>query len=195
MRAATGTLELDAGSRLIHLVMAVSGVAAVATGDFADDGVLGFRVHSWLGIVFAVAIVLRILWGVVGPRKMRFATWVPRNRAQLQPAVEDVLGLFRLRLPQRPLHGGIAGVIQALGLAVFAWMAATGVPLFLLVEPGVRPAGWVKILEELHEGGEGLVYAYLVLHVGAVILHAMMGDASWREMFFLGQKAENEPPR
>lgn len=188
-------IKLDAGSRLIHLALALSGVAAVATGDFADDGVLGFRIHAWLGIVFAAAIGLRILWGIAGPRVMRFATWVPRNRAQLQPVLEDVLGLLRLRLPQRPLHGGLAGLIQALGLVVFGWMAVTGLLLFFYAEPGVRTAGWVKALEELHEGGEGLVYAYLFLHVGAVILHAMMGDASWREMFFVGQKAQNEARR
>ena len=178
-------IKLDAGSRLIHLVLALSGVAAVATGDFADDGVLGFRIHAWFGIAFALAVGLRVLWGLAGPREMRFATWVPRNRAQLQPALEDVLGLFRLCLPQRPLHGGLAGVIQALGLAVFAWMAVTGVPLFFLVEPGVRAAGWIKVFEELHEAGEGLVYAYLALHVGAVVLHALAGDSSWRAMFFL----------
>lgn len=181
-------IELDAGSRLIHLMLALSGVAAVATGDFADDGVLGFSVHAWLGNAFALGIALRVLWGFAGPRAMRFATWVPRNRAQLQPVLEDVLGLLRLRLPQRPLHGGLAGLIQALGLVVFAWMAVTGLPLFFYAEPGVRAAGWLKILEELHEGGEGLVYAYLALHVGAVVLHAVMGDGSWRDMFFLRQK-------
>jgi cytochrome b len=190
MRAATGTPGLDTGSRLIHLVLVLSGVAAVATGDLADDGRFGFGVHAWIGIAFAVAIGLRVLWGLLGPREMRFSNWVPHNRAQLQPTWDDVLGLLRLRLPQRPLHGGIAGVIQALGLAVFAWMAVTGVPLFFLVEPGVRAAGWVKFVEELHEAGEGLVYAYLALHVGAVVLHALAGDSSWRAMFFLRQRQE-----
>lgn len=190
MQAATGTPGLDTGSRLIHLVLVLTGVAALATGDFADDGPLGFGVHAWIGIVFALAIGLRLLWGLLGPREMRFATWVPHNRVQLQPALDDVLGLLRLRLPQRPLHGGIAGVIQALGLAVFAWMAVTGVPLFFLVEPGVRAAGWVKVVEELHEAGEGLAYAYLALHIGAVVLHALAGDSSWRAMFFLRQRQE-----
>ena len=190
MQAATGTLDLDTGSRLIPLVLALSGVAAVATGDFADGSRFGFGVHAWIGIAFAVAIGLRVLWGFTGPREMRFATWVPHNRAQLQPAWDDVLGLLHLRLPQRPLHGGIAGVIQALGLAVFAWMAVTGVPLFFLVEPGGRAAGLVKVVEELHEAGEGLVYAYLALHVGAVVLHALAGDSSWRAMFFLRQRRE-----
>ncbi len=187
MQAATSNLDLDTWSRLIHLVLALSGVAAVATGDFADDSRLGFGIHAWIGIAFALAIGLRVLWGLLGPREMRFSTWVPHNRAQMQPALDDVLGLLRLRLPQRPLHGGIAGVIQALGLAVFAWMAVTGVLLFFLVEPGVRAAGLAEVVEELHEAGEGLVYAYLGLHVGAVVLHALAGDSSWRTMFFVRQ--------
>ena len=43
----------------------------------------------------------------------------------------------------------------------------------------------MHVIEEIHEIGEGLIPVFLVLHVGAVILHALFGRQLWRPMIFL----------
>ena len=62
--------DLDVVTRFLHLALVVLGLAAWLTGDLAGDyergASLGFSVHRWLGIGAAVAVGLRLVWGVVG---------------------------------------------------------------------------------------------------------------------------------
>ena len=81
----------------------------------------------------------RIWNGFFGTQEARFSQWVPYNPERLRMAWEDVLNLLRLKLPNRPPHQGLAGVVQTFGLAVFAWMAVTGSLMALFLTPGTKP--------------------------------------------------------
>jgi cytochrome b561 len=180
----------DPGSRLIHLLLALLGIAAVVSGQFAGDYFkrphFGFDIHQWIGLATACALLLRLAWGLAGPAAMCFSRWLPVTRARLELAWRDLAGLARLRLPEHDEgHAGLAGVVQAVGLAAFLWMAVTGALLFAFLDPGVRSAGWLRAVKELHEGGEPVVLGYLALHVGAVIAHSLTGRPLWRRMFSL----------
>ena len=86
-------------------------------------------------------------------------------------------------------HAGLAGLVQAIGLGAFLWMAVTGAVLFAYLDPGVRTRGWLRAVKELHEGGQVVVLTYLALHVGAVLAHAIAGRPLWRRMFSLRRPA------
>ena len=169
--------------RTIHLGLAAFGITAFLTGEWAEDGTAstGYLLHAWLGLSLAAFALLRLLDGLFGRRVMRFGDWSPFSRRQWSMAREDLLSLARLRLPERRMHEGIAGLVQAFGLAVFGWMGATGTALYFAV--GRLSHGGFEILEEIHEVGEALIPAYLFLHVGAVLLHSVAGEAVWRRMF------------
>ena len=189
---------LDIVTRVLHLALVVLGLAAWLTGDLADDYEqgfsLGFAIHSWIGIGAAFAVALRLVWGIVGPRSARFSQWLPVTRARLQLVVDDLKMLLRFRIPERFPHQGMAGVVQSIGLLIFAWLAVTGSILFYALEPGMRPAAWLRIVEGLHEVGEMLIPAFLAVHVGATLVHVIAGDSRWRMMFFL-PSASDSPPR
>lgn len=157
-------MRYDAGTRLIHLALVLFGIAALVSGQFAGDYRreihTGFDVHRCIGLGMALALGARLLWGFAGPREARFSAW-------------------------RERHTGIAGFVQAIGLAAFAWMAITGAILFTWLEPGMRAGGWLRAVKELHEGGQAVVLAYLAVHAGAVLVHALAGDPLWRRMFSL----------
>jgi len=127
----------------------------------------------------------RIWYGFYGPREAQFSQWVPFTPERLKMAGEDCLTLLRLRLPERPSHQGLAGVVQTFGLAVFSWMACTGTLMAVLLTPGQKATGLAHALKEMHELGLWLIVAFLVIHVSAVTLHALAGDHRWRKMFFL----------
>ena len=187
--AITPKNDLDVFSRVIHLGILVPGLSAWLTGELAGDFEkakhLGFTVHKWLGITLAVFVCLRLIYGLLGPRTYRFAQWLPYTKDRLKAAWEDVLGLLRFRLPDRPTHIGLAGLVQAFGLALFVWMALTGTLMFFYLVPGQKARGVMHFIEEIHEIGESLIPIFLILHVGAVILHALFGRQLWRPMIFL----------
>jgi cytochrome b len=176
----------DAATRLIHLLLALLGIAALISGQFAGDYRravhTGFDVHRWIGIAMAAVLAARIVWGLVGPTAVRFAAWLPVTPARLQLCVADIVELVRLRLPVREGHEGLAGFIQAIGLAAFLWMAASGALMFAFLEAGVRATGWLRTVKELHEGGQVVAIAYVVLHVGAVLVHSLAGHPVWKRM-------------
>lgn len=179
-------MRYDAGTRLIHLALVVLGIAALVSGQFAEDyrraSHAGFDLHRWIGLGMALALATRFAWGLVGPKEMRFASWVPVTRSRLRAVGEDLATLLRLRLPERAGHDGLAGLVQAIGLLGFAWMAITGAILFGYLEGGTRASGWLRAVKELHEGGQAVVLAYLAVHAGAVLVHALAGDPVWRRM-------------
>jgi cytochrome b len=186
--AAGATAVFDAPTRLIHLALALLGIAAVVSGQFAGDyrnaAHTGFTVHRWIGIGMGAALLARTLWGLAGPRAVRFSQWLPVTRARLSVALQDIVLLGRLQLQERESHEGLAGLVQTVGLLAFLWMAATGAILFAYIEPGARATGWLRAVKELHEGGQAVVLAYLVLHIGAVVVHVLTGRPIWRRMAF-----------
>lgn len=180
--------ELDSFTIFLHFGLMGFGVLAWLTGEWAESykGMqhLAFRVHKMLGVGVALFIAARLYHGFRGPRTARFAAWVPYTTERLRLACEDILGLLKLKLPNRPPHQGLAGLWETFGLAVFTWMSVTGLFIFLFLTPGHK-TGFTHVLKELHELGEDLIPIFLGVHVAAVIVHALAGDHRWRKMFFL----------
>jgi hypothetical protein len=60
-------------------------------------------------------------------------------------------------------------------------MSFTGTTLFILGSGVERDV--FEFVEEIHEVGESLIPLFLALHVGAVLLHTLCGEAIWKKMF------------
>lgn len=182
------TDELDGFARIIHLGLMIFGILAFITSDWAEDYAhaqhLGFTVHSWLGMGL-VSVCLRLMYGLFGSAAARFTQWVPYTKPRLLAVWEDIRTLLAFRLPDRSTHVGLAGLVQTFGLLVFSWMGITGGLTFFYLKPGQEAGGVLLVVEELHEIGEGLIPVFLCLHVGAVLVHALLGRHIWRKMFFL----------
>jgi cytochrome b len=184
--------DLDILTRIIHLGLMIFGTLAWLTSGWAEEYEhakhLGFTVHSWLGMGLASFIALRLIYGLVGPASARFTHWVPYTKERLLLVWEDILTLLRFRLPDRPSHIGLSGLVQTFGLITFTWMALTGSIMFFYLEPGQKASSLLYFTMEIHEIGEGLIPVFLALHVGAVFLHALAGRHKWRKALFLKDK-------
>ena len=64
-------------------------------------------------------------------------------------------------------------------------MALTGTIMFFSIEPGSKASGFVKQVMGMHEIGEALIPVYLVLHIGAVVIHSIVRRQIWRHMVFI----------
>ncbi len=95
---------------------------AVALGFFiaylTEDDLL--TLHVWAGYLVGVLVVLRLAWGVVGPKHARFSDFIagPRRvRAYL-------MKLASFRAPRHLGHspaGGAMAIVLWLGLAAVVW--------------------------------------------------------------------------
>jgi len=178
-------------AKMIHMGIAVFGIAAYLTAEGAEhsDAGLGYLLHAYLGMTLAFFILLRIGRGYIGSADMRFVNWSPFSRRQLAMALEDIKGIIRFNIPERGMHQGIAGLVQAFGLIIFAWMGASGSVMFFIDETTNKFL--FEIFEELHEVGEGLIPLFLLLHVGAVIVHSATGKQNWKRMWRFSQSWSN----
>lgn len=170
-------------AKIIHLGLAIFGIAAYLTAELAEDGStnFGYLLHAYLGLSLTSFIVIRIIIGAFSSNTLSFKSWSPFSRQQWQLALLDFKSLLKFQIPEHDHHQGLAGMTQAFGLIVFTWMAATGTGLFILDTGGQSEL--FELIEELHEIGETLIPLYLGLHVGAVILHTLSGNPIWKRMF------------
>ncbi len=175
-------------AKVLHLGMAGFGIAAFLTGELAEGGSnsLGYLLHAYLGLSLMTFVLLRVLRGVAGPGPLHFSGWSPLSRRQWTMALHDLGSLARFHIPERGMHDGLAGLTQAFGIAIFAWMGATGTGLFLL-RSGLENELF-EVVEEFHEVGEALIPLYLALHVGSVLLHSLAGNPRWRKMWTFSER-------
>lgn len=165
--------------RIIHMGLAIFGIAAYLTAEAAEhsDGGFGYQLHAYLGLTLMAFILLRIIRGYTGTANMRFSNWSPFSKRQWTQAAQDVKSLLQFKTPDRGMHEGIAGLMQAFGLIIFAWMGATGTALYFINES--TNGTLYEIFEETHEIGESLIPLFLMLHIGAVIAHTLTGKPNW----------------
>jgi cytochrome b561 len=165
--------------------MAGFGIAAYLTAELAEGGAQssGYLLHAYLGLSLAAMMLLRLGMGTGRSLSLSFRSWSLFSRTQWRMVFEDLRSLVTFKVPDRGRHEGLAGLVQALGLLIFVWMATTGTGLYLL-NGGVETMLF-EAVEEAHEVGEGLIPLYLLLHVGAVFLHTLIRQPVWQRMFQL----------
>lgn len=170
-------------AKIIHMGLAIFGIIAYLTAEGAEhsDGGFGYQLHAYLGLTLMAFIILRILHAYTGTTEIRLSSWSLFSKSQWTQSIEDVKSLLQIKIPERGIHEGLAGLVQAFGLTIFAWMGATGTALYFIDES--MNGTLYEIFEETHEVGESLIPLFLILHVGAVIVHTLSGKPNWLRMW------------
>ena len=115
--------------------------------------------HEWAGYVLGVLVLLRIVWGFVGPRRARFSDFFPTPTRLKQHLHELKTGRF----DRREGHNPFGGAMVLLLLGLLAVVALSG---WMLTWDMFWGEDWV---ETVHEISADLTMIAVVVHVGAVV--------------------------
>lgn len=150
-------LVWDWPTRIGHWLMAASFLVAYLTGESEEWRL----VHVWAGGTLAGVVAFRLVWGLIGTRHARFASF-------LGSPIAGVKYVFSL-LGGKPEHhtghnpAGAWAIVLLLGLGLAA--AATGWPLYQDIG-----GEW---LEETHEVVVNLMLAVVLVHLAGVLVGSL----------------------
>jgi cytochrome b len=190
---APGRRVWDLPVRVTHwlLLAAVSGswVSAELSGD-------AFRWHEYCGYTVLVLVTFRLLWGLVGTRHARFASFLRGPRAIL-----DYLRRLRSPARYRPSigHNPLGGWVVLVMLTLLLGQALTG--LFANDEvANTGPLyGWVSgahsdALTRLHHRIFHILQFVVGLHITAVLLYLLVRHDNLVWPMLSGRKPAAEVP-
>jgi cytochrome b len=116
--------------------------------------------HEVAGYTIAGLIAFRVVWGLIGSRYARFASFIYRPSTVAGFLADTMRMKARRYLGHNPAGGMmVAGLLLAIvGISLSGWMMTTD---------AYWGVGWV---EELHEAAAFTALGLVALHVGGVIV-------------------------
>ncbi len=172
--------------RISHWGLAVIVLAnAVFTGG-------GSSVHVWLGWTGMALLLLRLVWGVLGPAEARFSAFPPNPRA----ALSHLRGLVAGRVGHYPSHNPAGALMvyafwAALVVVIGTGLVMTGgqTPMQITADKAAvaagdwsvlvsdddgaeTAAGFGKLAQEVHEVAANLILILAALHVAGVAVES-----------------------
>ncbi|WP_255406945.1 cytochrome b/b6 domain-containing protein [Ideonella sp. A 288] len=165
-------LVWDAPVRLAHWLMVASFAGAYLTAESERWRLL----HVTLGYTLAALVVFRLVWGLVGTRHARFASFVRGPRA--------VMAYLRSLLSRHPEHH--VGHNPAGALAIIALLATA----LLITATGYATYNELggEWLEELHEGAANAMLALVAVHIGGVVVSSWLHRENLVRSMVTGRK-------
>ena len=122
--------------------------------------------HVWIGYAALAMLGLRVIWGIVGTKRARFASFPPSPTA----ASEHLRTMFSGAREAHSSHNPL-GALMVYGLwATLFVVSATGMVLDTVGEYGA----FGEIAEETHEAAATLLIVLAALHVSGVLLESRL---------------------
>jgi cytochrome b len=193
-------------------------VVAFFVAYFTEDDLL--TVHTWAGYVTGAVVVLRVLWGFVGPRRARFLDFLYAPATVLRYSVD----LLTLRRGKRYLgHSPGGGLMVVVLLIALAATVCSGM-VVLALEEGAGPLGAYvgtdaaraaaaaaepgesrkerrhrrraldprsRSWREVHEFIANLTFVLVIVHIGGVLLAGYVHRENLIVSMFTGSKRSN----
>ena len=157
--------------RLFHWSLAASvGIALISDEQRS--------VHESVGYVAIALVLIRAIWGLIGPKHARFSNFV-RSPAAVLAYLVDVA---RLRAPRYIGHNPAGG---AMILLLMATVMTAGISGWMSETDRFFGVSWV---EDLHAYAADLLIVLVVFHVAGVILSSALHRENLVRAMITGRK-------
>jgi cytochrome b561 len=189
-------------TRVLHVLVAAAIVLQLTNSllmrvprpgrSWTDTEASAFAVHEYAGLASMAIIGLFWLWMLVRRRETSLGQlfpWFSRQRlAGLQDDImRHVQFATQLTLPEPEHSTGLSSAIQGIGLALALIVAATGTVGYFIWTKGTAMTGLTWVAFWVHGTLANVMWGYLVVHVGAALLHEMLGHRILYQMSPLPQ--------
>jgi len=155
---ASKPLVWDLPTRLFHWTLAVLFGGAFTVALSSSEHSRAFMIHMLLGLILAFAVLLRLIWGLVGSRPSRFTSFLYSPAALWRYLREVFQGA------DRPVAGHNPG-------SSYAAIAMLLLPLGL-VATGLLKVSGQEWAEEVHAALAYGMVATVAIHLLGVLWHA-----------------------
>ncbi|MDT8319644.1 MAG: cytochrome b/b6 domain-containing protein [Xanthomonadales bacterium] len=156
-----GKRVYDLPTRVFHWIFAGCFLTAFAIANTVDDDGTGFSYHMIAGMVMVFAVILRIVWGVIGSPHARFKDFSLRPAALVNYLKSALIGMTRFWSGHNPASSWAAVIMMLLALGL-------GITGYLMIS---SPAG--ESLEDVHEVLANSFIVVVLLHVAGIMLHTV----------------------
>lgn len=158
--------------RLIHWSL----VAAVVLNGFVTNPER--RAHEYVGNAALALVILRLVWGLVGPRHARFTAFPPNPFA----ALRHIRGIFSYRNVLHLSHNPLGALMAYNIWATVLVLCATGIMMGTVRFFGLE---WV---EEIHETAFDWLMVSVVLHLAGVLAETWLSGVPLVRAMIDGRK-------
>lgn len=151
----------DLPMRIFHWVFAGLFITSFLIAKTVDDESVIFSYHMLAGITLSATVLLRILWGLVGTRHARFASF-PLKPTQLAEYFKSMItGKTKLYAGHNPASSWAAILMMtlALGLGLTGYLMANGQK---------------ESFEDIHELLANLFLITAAAHVAGIVFHTFI---------------------
>ncbi|MBO9457040.1 cytochrome b/b6 domain-containing protein [Paracoccus sp. R12_1] len=160
----------DPALRFFHWALAALVVTTWILGKFGPNVM---TLHFWFGYAIIALLLFRLVWGLVGPRSARFASFVRGPAAVLG----YVRHLGRREPSHWPGHNPLGALSVIAMLAALAWQVGTGLISdpddFINVGPLADKVGGETAGDAVgwHHWGATAILILVLLHVAVILFY------------------------
>lgn len=192
-------MRYDRMTRWLHAGIALGVVAQLGLSQFMEapddtdkELVTGlplqlFQAHEYIGLALLALLALHWLWSLSGHVQGGVGHLFPWfSKKRMGKVIAEAKEAIKFKFPDPEVSNELAGAVHGLGLLVATALAATGTVIFfnLNIETGhLTKLG--HTFHEIHETLGPLMWAYLIGHFIAAIIHKRMGHTNVKDMFSL----------
>jgi len=155
----------DLPIRLFHWLLVLCIAGSLISINLSDAAI---EYHAYFGYSILTLLIFRIIWGFVGSRHARFASFFPTRTA--------IQNYLQGKSPRMLGHNPIGA------LSVFALLFVLSVQVFtgLFVDDEITfqgplakfvPNAVVSLFSEIHEGNQVLIYTLIAIHIAAILFY------------------------
>lgn len=172
----------DLPIRLFHwlLVLCITGSLISANLDGS-----AIEWHAYFGYSVLILLIFRIIWGFVGSRHARFATFFPQRAV----IVAYLLGKSPRFLGHNPVGAlSVFALLLVLSIQVLTGLFVDDEIAFQGPLSKYVPNVVVSFLSEIHEGNQVVIYTLLTIHIAAIWYYKKFKGEDLLTPMFSGDK-------